>query len=75
MKTVSRFFSAMLAVLFLAGAFTATACYVEDVQRGPNGRVYRHARWHDEHVYQHEDGRWYAQRNNTWVVVEDARIE
>jgi hypothetical protein len=34
------------------------------------GHPYHHRRWHNEEVYQREDGRWYAHRNNDWVHVE-----
>jgi len=74
MRTLSRFLFAMMAVLTLAGSFTQVACYAEEVYRDPYGHPYRHERWHDEHVYQHEDGRWYAHRGNDWVVVEGVDI-
>jgi hypothetical protein len=73
MRKLNRTILSMLALLTLVGSVSVAGCYAEEYRDG-NGRAYRHARWHDEHVYQHEDGRWYARRNNGWVVV-DARIE
>lgn len=39
-----------------------------------SGREYRHARWRDEDVYQREDGRWYARRNDDWILRADVDI-
>ena len=64
----------MLTVLALSVAFTQAACYAEVVHRDASGRAYRHERWREEHVYQHEDGRWYAHRNGNWVYVEGVEI-
>jgi len=73
MRTLSRIVLSMVTVLTLAASFTQAACF-EEVYRDPQGRPYRHERWRDEHVWQHEDGRWYANRNGQWVVVEGVEI-
>jgi len=39
-----------------------------------SGREYRHARWHDEDVWQREDGRWYSRRDNDWILRADVDI-
>lgn len=71
MGKFSRLVLASLAALTLAGSMTG--CFPEEY-RDSHGRAYRHERWHGEHVYLHEDGRWRARRNGEWVVVEDARF-
>jgi hypothetical protein len=73
-RSMTRLLLSMMAVLTLATSFSQMGCYVEEVHRGRDGRVYRHERWREEHVYQHEDGRWYANRNGNWVVVDDVDI-
>jgi len=72
MRAMTRLLLSMMAVLTLATSFAG--CYSDEVYRGRDGRAYRHERWHDEHVYQHEDGRWYANRSGNWVVVEGVDI-
>jgi hypothetical protein len=57
-----------LAAIMLGSSMTA--CWVHHDDR----RGYRHERWHNEDVYRHEDGRWYANRGGNWVVVEDVDI-
>jgi hypothetical protein len=74
MRTLSKFFLAMLTALTFVVGFSQAGCYAEEF-RGADGRVYRHSRWQNEHVYQHEDGHWYARRNNQWTVVLDAHPE
>ncbi len=62
-----RVLLAMFAVLSLS------SCYAHEYA-GPDRQAYRHERWHGEDVYRREDGRWYARRNNEWVLepgVED----
>jgi len=73
MRILSRSILSMLAVLTLATCFSQTACYAEEYRDG-HGHPYRHERWHGEHVYQREDGRWYAHRDNNWVIVEGVDI-
>jgi hypothetical protein len=72
MKRLTRLLLSAITVLTLS--LSLTGCRAE-IFRDPQGREYRHARWHDEHVYQREDGRWHARRHGAWVVVEDARPE
>ena len=57
--------------LGLAGMtlFGVVGCAVEEY-RDHSGHPYHHRRWHDEVVYQREDGGWYARRNDAWVHVE-----
>jgi hypothetical protein len=74
MKKLTRMFLGALTLLTLAGSLTLTGCWVE-VQRDPQGREYRHRRWHGEHVYQREDGHWHARRNGLWVVVDGVTVE
>jgi hypothetical protein len=62
--------AAVVAALSLAG------CYVrEPAYMGPDRHAYRHARWHGEHVYKREDGRWYARRHDEWVLRPEVVIE
>jgi hypothetical protein len=42
--------------------------------RDREGRVYRHERWHDQDVYQREDGRWYSRRGDDWVIRADVDL-
>jgi hypothetical protein len=74
MRGFKRTLFKMMAVLALASTVPTMACYAEEF-RDEHGRAYRHERWHGEHVYQREDGHWYARRNNGWVVVEGVRFE
>jgi hypothetical protein len=76
---------ATLAALTLGG--TLAGCYAhedydhdrayhhhDDLYRDREGRVYRHERWHDQDVWQREDGRWYARQNNDWILRADVDI-
>ena len=74
MKKLSRLFVGALMLFTLAGSLTLTGCWAE-VQRDPQGREYRHRRWHGEHVYQREDGRWHARRGGLWVVVDGVTVD
>lgn len=66
-------------------ALTLSACFAherdqrdarrEAEYRDSRGQQYRHARWHDEDVYRHEDGHWYSRRNNEWVMRAEVNIE
>ena len=47
----------------------------DDGYRDSQGRAYRKARWHDEDVYQREDGHWYSRRNNDWVMRAEINLE
>ena len=73
MRSLTRAISVALTIFFLGSSVSLMACWPEEY-RNEHGRPYRHERWHGEHVYQHEDGHWYARRNDGWFVV-DARIE
>jgi hypothetical protein len=42
--------------------------------RDREGRAYRHERWHDQDVYQREDGRWYSRRGDDWVIRADVDL-
>ena len=56
--------------LGLAGmTMLGVGCAVHEY-RDDRGRAYHHRRWHNEELYQHEDGRWYARRHDNWVHVE-----
>jgi hypothetical protein len=59
---------AVLTMLSLSG------CFVHEYH-DERGHPYRHARWHGEDVYRHEDGRWYSRRNRQWVLRSDIVIE
>ncbi len=54
-------------LLAMFAALSLSSCYAHEYA-GPERRPYRHERWHGEDVYQREDGRWYARRNNEWVL-------
>lgn len=73
MRSLSRVVLAAMAVLTLLGSFSLAACF-PDEYRNARGEPYRHARWNNEHVYQREDGHWYAHRDSGWVGV-DAHID
>jgi hypothetical protein len=68
--SLRRAFAASL----LAIAVSQTGCYAEEY-RGKDGRAYRHERWHGEHVYQREDGRWYSRRGEVWEPRLEVRFE
>jgi hypothetical protein len=72
MKTpaISRQLIHALAAITLGSSLGG--CYVR--YHDPHGHPYRHEHWHGEDVYRHEDGRWYANRNGQWVVVEEVDI-
>lgn len=77
-KRMSRHAWMLVAALTLSGI--SGGCLVrESPHEGEfhdhGGQPYRHARWHDEDVYKHEDGRWYAHRNGSWVVVEGVHFD
>ena len=72
MRKFSRFLVSAMFVLTLASGLSMTACFPQEYH-DVHGNRYRHERWHEQHVYQHEDGRWYARSNNSWVVVADVR--
>ena len=74
MRSISRLVMSMMAVLTLAGAVAQGGCYAEEVYRDPYGHPYRHEVWRGQHVWLHEDGRWYAHRDNNWTVVEGVDI-
>ena len=74
MRTLTRFLLSGLTVLTLAGGMSLTGCYAEEY-RDDHGHAYRHARWHDEHVYQREDGKWHARRNGVWVILPEVHID
>ena len=61
-------------LLTLLTMLSLSGCLVHEYHDN-QGHVYRHARWHGEDVYRHEDGRWYARRNNEWVVRPEVTIE
>ena len=74
MRTLSRILHLAVMAATLAGSLSMTACFPPEY-RDPYGHPYRHARWHDEHVYLREDGRWHARRNGAWVPVEGVEID
>jgi hypothetical protein len=49
--------------------FGVVGCAVEEY-RDRSGHPYHHRRWHEEEVYQREDGGWYARRHNDWIRIE-----
>ncbi|HEY2030969.1 MAG TPA: hypothetical protein VGH20_17350 [Myxococcales bacterium] len=82
-----RILLSTLAAVTLGG--TLGGCYAHDDSRDReyrhenrdrhvyidrSGREYRHARWHDEDVWQREDGRWYTRNNNDWILRADVDI-
>ena len=77
-------------LLSVLTALTLSGCFVHDSDhregrrqaqsrhheyRDGRGQPYRHARWHDEDVYRHEDGHWYSRRNNDWVMRAEINLE
>ena len=71
----NRLISAVIAaasILTLAAplVISGSGCAASLEFRDRHGRAYAHRHYRDQEVYQHEDGRWYARRNNAWVVVE-----
>lgn len=83
-----RILLSTLAAVMLGG--TLGGCYAHDDYRDReyrehelrgrhiyidrSGREYRHARWHDEDVWQREDGRWYARHNDDWILRADVDV-
>lgn len=60
----NRWIALGLAGMILIGV---VGCAHEEY-RDRSGHAYHHRHWHNEEVYQREDG-WYARRNNDWVRV------
>lgn len=73
-----RIILSALAALTLGGSLSA--CFTHEnvqedrVYRDRQGRLYRKARWQNEDVYRHEDGRWYARRGDKWEPREKVYI-
>lgn len=74
MRKLTRLLLSALTILTLAGSFSLTGCYLEEYQ-DDHGRAYRRERWHNERVYQREDGRWHARRNGVWVIVPEVHFD
>jgi hypothetical protein len=72
---MKRFLLSALAAMTLGGSLMMDGCYAhEGYYTDVYGRPYRHERWHDEDVWQREDGRWYGRRGEAWVVRGDVVI-
>ena len=74
MQTQAKTKHRILVTATLALSLLATACFPPEF-RDAHGNPYRHEKWHDEHVYLREDGRWHARRHGDWVPVEGVRFD
>ena len=63
----NRWIAIGLASMTLAGVLAGCG---PAVYHDRYGHPYHHRRWHDEYVYQREDGNWYARRHDNWVHIE-----